>query len=904
MSAVRALKSTKTEYTITYPAPRGVDFSNITNSEGRVRFSHLENVYRDYSGGVGMVESIPGFRKILSLGTVINGMYLQRCGGEEFVIIHAGDGIYRFNVRERDALPALTKLKTVRNARSAAYSTGGSVFILDGEKITRVDPSGNASYILDESDARPYIPTTYSGGYEFEQRNLLTELTRQESFVALPEDVAYETPNLSYKITDVTARKCAVAGIVGEFSGALFIPTYTDIGDIKYEVSEIYDYAFQGNTRITSVTVSEGVKRIGKYAFQGCSNIISVSLPDSVKLIDDYAFSSCISMTHLRLGYDLNRFGDNALYKCTELQEIEYALDRSSFCRIENCNDSASREITPGSKITKIRARIKLLGCISAVHDVKINGINVPFYTEPENDFIKSIVLPEISRDLLTGASVAITAYEVPGKYSSSGVSESNFLSNLRAGKRGFHAICECTVAECFDGRVFLSGNPDYPNTVFYSSRDITGNNNPLYFGVFNYFSDGVGAFPVTSMLAAGDSLAVFKSGDDGGGSIYYHTPRDTSINLLPKIYPVSYVHSGISASGATLSFFDDPLFISPLGLMGLDKKKINLERSIACRSHNINARLLSENLGEAVLAKWCGYLFISVGGRGYLADSRALFRHKSGDTEYEWFYLDGIGTYSGERNVFRYSDHHHNGYRLHPDANCPTRGEIYSIITPEGGIAYYCLEGGEMYGAYKTEEMTGGSFSPATHLLSCDDELLFFATKSGDVCVFNNDKRGIAPDELRARDDFDEESYSKIWGGKIHPYFYSFARHAPRYVFSTVYDDGSIPYLTKSSIKNSLTVKLENLGAKTLECLVEADTGDYRESAMLNSPELDFSQLDFSALVFSAEERATLPFKEKLKAWVEKRVTLFTEEYASPVGLWSISYRFHIKGRIKKKKH
>ena len=92
----------------------------------------------------------------------------------------------------------------------------------------------------------------------------------------------------------------------------------------------------------------------------------------------------------------------------------------------------------------------------------------------------------------------------------------------------GIFAILGCTVCENFDGRVFISGHPELPNTVFYSARDESGENNPLYFGELNYFCDGTGPFGVCSILAAAESLAIFKSGDDGGGSIYYHTPKET----------------------------------------------------------------------------------------------------------------------------------------------------------------------------------------------------------------------------------------------------------------------------------------------------------------------------------------------------------------------------------------
>ena len=38
----------------------------------------------------------------------------------------------------------------------------------------------------------------------------------------------------------------------------------------------------------------------------------------------------------------------------------------------------------------------------------------------------------------------------------------------------------------------------------------------------------------------------------------------------------------------------------------------------------------------------------------------------------------------------------------------------------------------------------------------------------------------------------------------------------------------------------------------------------------------------------------------EKEKRWIEKQVILSTEKYASPISVYSISYRYTIKGKIK----
>ena len=61
------------EYTATYSGMRGVDFDASTE-KGRTRFAYLENMYRDYDKEQCRIESIPGFRKLMTLNGRINAI--------------------------------------------------------------------------------------------------------------------------------------------------------------------------------------------------------------------------------------------------------------------------------------------------------------------------------------------------------------------------------------------------------------------------------------------------------------------------------------------------------------------------------------------------------------------------------------------------------------------------------------------------------------------------------------------------------------------------------------------------------------------------------------------------------------------------------------------------------------
>ena len=62
-------------------------------------------------------------------------------------------------------------------------------------------------------------------------------------------------------------------------------------------VTSIGDYAFDGCSGLTSVTIPDGVMNIGGWAFRYCSGLTSVTIPNSVTNIGGWAFLACDGLT-------------------------------------------------------------------------------------------------------------------------------------------------------------------------------------------------------------------------------------------------------------------------------------------------------------------------------------------------------------------------------------------------------------------------------------------------------------------------------------------------------------------------------------------------------------------------------------------------------------------------------
>ena len=70
-------------------------------------------------------------------------------------------------------------------------------------------------------------------------------------------------------------------------------------------LKEIDAYAFYGCTRLTSLTIPDGITSIGHQAFYGCTRLTSLTLPNSLTDLGTDAFARCRDLTSVVLGLRL-----------------------------------------------------------------------------------------------------------------------------------------------------------------------------------------------------------------------------------------------------------------------------------------------------------------------------------------------------------------------------------------------------------------------------------------------------------------------------------------------------------------------------------------------------------------------------------------------------------------------
>lgn len=895
----RNLIRSTAEYTQVYNNFRGVELNASSYTSSPTRLAYAENMYKDYDGdGADAIESIPGYRCFANYGERVHAIYYQRSlsGNEDHLLLHVGARLMRMPLSDIYTADAEgEEISELEDGDSFGFEYGAHFYVMDSERIVQISEDGEAK-VIGEDGSYPYVPTTYVSGEIYEQRNMLTDDFKEEYYVEDPTAYLYSSSGLKLAVTDPYSRYCAVKSVGSDVSGDVYIPAYADIAGVRYKVTAIADDALSGNTSVTAVYVADGISKIGDRAFLGCTSITKIVTPPTLSHIGSSAFSGCSSLSKLYLGAGLVSVKTSAVSGCSALAAIDYALGSDEFDKIDGVSNLKIKSIIYNSVSEEIKISLPLHDKTASISRVKVDGEETEYEcAESEDGSVEAVTIVFSSIPDATGIKV-----EVEGTLEEEGDDWSADMTRVSS-DTPYQAIMKCRIAEVFDGRIFFSGNPDFPNTVFYTERVKDSHEGALYVGRYNYLNDGVGGYKVKAILAVRDMLAVFKEGDDGSGSIFYHKKEGTGIDAVDTIYPVSYVHSGICSAGGARSFLDDPVFLSTEGLMALNSESINYQRNVVCRSHNVNYAMLKEELSEASLCEWLGYLVVGVDGKMFLADSRSTFTHPTGAREYEWFYASGIGCYVGDEQVYRYSYDSYADAEAHPylGGQIANYNEIYSEADEDGELYHYVIEDDVKYYVLPTEERMNGEFTPATRFTSYGKHL-FFSTDEGHVCVFNNDMRGVAPSVISESPDYCEEDYMMNMGGRIHPIFYSFAGHAAQYVIKTALDDCGIPHLTKNTVGKSLVIKARSYHAFSMDCEALTDCGDpiYIDSLPYHSN--GFEGFDFTTMPWSVSRYASTSLPEKEKRWIEKQIILSSQSYASPVSVYSISYRYAIGGKIK----
>ena len=423
-----------------------------------------------------------------------------------------------------------------------------------------------------------------------------------------------------------------------------------------------------------------------------------------------------------------------------------------------------------------------------------------------------------------------------------------------------------------FDNRVFLTGNPHYPNDIRYSQV-----NSPAYFGEINYVADGKGASPIVNLIKVGsDNFAAIKKTTEQDGMIYFHSPLEMNYDFLPKVYPSKAGVSGVGAVShfGTNTLRDDPMFLTENGIEAVGKLSYGLERAIEHRSSFVDVKMRMEaDKDKAVTAIWRGYFCVLFpSGNMYMADSRMRAEVRNSQSiEYDWFFIKDVGLYDGQTAV------EIDANSRKPISELQEMAADEALSEEERQNAQTLLDN-----ALVVTEMQGGTFSPPTILFEHDDEL-YFGCENGKLCKFNTDMLVESSRELQSNA-FNND------GRKIDAYY------------TTPFSDYGAFNVLKKFEKRGNVLWTESYKSGSIIPKVRTNKSLFREYPTANSGYFSYDNWDYADFTYNTFNQVSIVFRKiKEKKWQLAQLRLENGRINTAFGIYEINLRARIMNYVKK---
>ena len=158
-----------------------------------------------------------------------------------------------------------------------------------------------------------------------------------------------------YTVTAIGDR--AFASLSSETYNTIIVPeSITVIGDeafkdckgisivVKGELTKVGERSFYGCTRLSSISLAEGMETITAEAFASCTSLSSVRIPQSVKTIGENTFDSCTSLKTVML-YAKDTVIENMAFSDAGLKAVYfYGTEAEIDSLVEERVDAGNKE--------------------------------------------------------------------------------------------------------------------------------------------------------------------------------------------------------------------------------------------------------------------------------------------------------------------------------------------------------------------------------------------------------------------------------------------------------------------------------------------------------------------------------------------------------------------------------
>lgn len=175
-----------------------------------------------------------------------------------------------------------------------------------------------------------------------------------------------------YNVVSIEDLTCEIApqyGHSSKYSGNFVVPSEVQYNGKTLKVVRIGNYAF-AESSLTSVTIPNGITRIGEYAFYKCTKVTFISIPSTVTSLGDCSFSGCNQLESVSLPNSVKTIGTGLFSGCISLRQITIPNGITSIPQYTFSNCSSLINVSIPQGVTGI-GEYAFRGC------TKLNSINL-----------------------------------------------------------------------------------------------------------------------------------------------------------------------------------------------------------------------------------------------------------------------------------------------------------------------------------------------------------------------------------------------------------------------------------------------------------------------------------------------------------------------------------------------
>ncbi len=287
------------------------------------------------------------------------GIYYNLLGGDSVAVTFQGDNPWNTSAKYADsvAIPATveyddTTYRVTNIGEYAFYYCSNLTAITIPNSVTTI-----GRYAFDDCSSLTAITipnsVTKIDYYAFSYCSNLAAVTIPNSVIMIGEHAfgscrrltSITIPNSVTTIDDAAFSYCSGIETITVETGN---PSYHSVGNCLIETAT---KTLHTGCKNSIIPTDGSVITIGDYAFNGCSSLTAITIPTSVTTIGDWAFTSCSSLTAVTIPNSVITIGYAAFSICSGIETIIVEPGNSSYHSAGNCLiETATKTLYTGCK--------------------------------------------------------------------------------------------------------------------------------------------------------------------------------------------------------------------------------------------------------------------------------------------------------------------------------------------------------------------------------------------------------------------------------------------------------------------------------------------------------------------------------------------------------------------------